>query len=91
MPRQSVRVHIFNQPYTLLADDDPREVEEIARHIDHLMVSIAERSSTVDSTRVAVLACLHLADQLRASERKLKSFENQSARIGSLLADLEEA
>lgn len=90
MPRQSIRVHIFNQPYTLLADDDPREVEEIAQQIDHLMVMIAEKSSTVDSTRVAVLACLHLADQLRSTERKLKSLESQSARIGSLLADLEQ-
>ena len=87
MSRQSVKVHIFNQAYSLLADDDPREIEELAQQIDHLMVSIAERSSTVDSTRVAVLACLHLADQLRVAERRVKSFENQSARIGSLLEE----
>ena len=91
MPRQSVRVHIFNQSYSLLADDDPREVQEIAQQSDYLMASIAERSSTVDSTRVAVLACFHLADQLRAAEKKLKSFESQSSRIGSLLEELEQA
>jgi len=85
MPKQSVRVHIFNQTYTLLADDDAAEVEEIARRIDELMVSIAGRTSSGDATRVAVLACLHLADQLRDAEKKLRTFENKSAAISSLL------
>ncbi|MDP9169114.1 MAG: cell division protein ZapA [Acidobacteriota bacterium] len=87
MPRQPVRVHIFNQAYTLLADDDAREVQEIAHQIDELMVSIASRTASGDSTRVAVLACMHLADQLRTAEKKLKSFENQSARITSMLEE----
>jgi cell division protein ZapA len=85
MPKQSVRVHIFNQTYTLLAEDDAAEVHEIAQRIDELMVQIAGRTSSGDSTRVAVLACLHLADQLRAAEKKLRKFENKSAAINSLL------
>jgi len=85
MPRQSVRVHIFNQTYTLLAEDDAAEVQEIAHRIDELMVSIAGRTNSGDSTRVAVLACLHLADQLREAEKKLRSYENKSAAISSLL------
>ncbi|MEP6715813.1 MAG: cell division protein ZapA [Terriglobia bacterium] len=87
MPKQPVRVHIFNQSYSLLADDDASEVQEIAHQIDDLMASIANRTGSGDSTRVAVLACLHLADQLRATEKKLKLFENQSARISSLLEE----
>jgi cell division protein ZapA len=85
MPKQSVRVHIFNQSYTLLAEDDATEVQEIAHRIDELMTQIAGRSSSGDSTRVAVLACLHLADQLRAAEKRLRKYENQSAAINSLL------
>jgi cell division protein ZapA len=92
MPRQSVPVHVFNQTYTLLADDDPREVQEIAHQIDELMVSIASRGSSGDSTRVAVLACFHLADKLRAAERKLHLFEAKSEHIGTLLEEaLEQA
>lgn len=87
MARQSVRVHIFNQSYTLLTDDDPAEVQQIAHQIDELMVSIAGHGTSADSTRVAVLACLHLADRLRAAEKKLRMFEDQSARISSLLED----
>jgi cell division protein ZapA len=87
MSRQPVRVQIFHQSYSLLAEDDPREVQDLARELDELMVSIAERTSSSDSTRVAVLACFHLADKLRAAEKRLKSFEAESARMSDLLKD----
>jgi cell division protein ZapA len=85
MPKQPVRVQIFNQTYTLLADGDPREVEAVAHEIDDLMVTIANRTGTGDSTRVAVLACLHLADKLRITEAQLRSIEDKSARIADIL------
>ena len=87
MPKQPIRVHIYNQTYTLLADGDEREVHELAHQIDELMTSIAQRTASGDAGRVAVLACLHLADKLRASEKKLQAFENESARISSLLEE----
>jgi cell division protein ZapA len=85
MPKQPVRVHIFNQSYTLLADGDPAEVETVAQQIDELMANIASRAGTGDSTRVAVLACLHLADQLRTTEAQLRTIEDKSSRIAQLL------
>jgi cell division protein ZapA len=85
MPKQPVRVYIFNQSYTLLADGDPAEVEAVAQEIDELMAGIANRAGTGDSTRVAVLACLHLADKLRSTEARLRSLENKSARIAGIL------
>jgi cell division protein ZapA len=85
MPRQQIRVHIFNQTYTLLTDGDEAEVQAIANEIDELMTSIANRASSGDSTRVAVLACLHLADQLKTAEKKLRVFEDQSGRLSQLL------
>lgn len=85
MSRQSVRVQIFNQSYSLLVDGDPGDVQEIAHQIDELMYSISNRTSPGDPARVAVLACLHLADKLRAAEKQLKSFEDQSERFASLL------
>ena len=85
MPKQPVRVHIFNQTYTLLADGDPGETEAVAHEIDELMANIASRAGTGDSTRVAVLACLHLADKLRSTEAQLRAIENKSARIAGIL------
>ena len=43
------------------------------------MTSIANRASSGDSTRVAVLACLHLADKLRALERENQQLKQQGS------------
>jgi cell division protein ZapA len=69
--KQPVRVTILSRPYTLLAAGDPREVEEVAASVNELMLSIAAKAPNADSTRIAVLACLHLADKLRTLERDL--------------------
>jgi len=87
MPKQPVRVQIFNQSYSLLVDGDPREVAEVAQQVDELVASIASHNSSADSTRVAVLACLHLADKLRAAEKQLQLVEDKSGRIATLLEE----
>ena len=69
--KQSVRVTILSRPYTLLATEDPREVEQVAASVNELMLSIAAKAPTADSTRIAVLACMHLADRLRLAEQEL--------------------
>jgi cell division protein ZapA len=69
--KQPVRVTILSRPYTLLASGDPRAVEEVAASVNELMLSIAAKAPNADSTRIAVLACLHLADKARALEREL--------------------
>ena len=75
--KQQVRVTILSRPYTLLATGDPREVEEVAASVDELMLSIAARAPNADSTRIAVLACLHLADKLRGLERDLNQLKQR--------------
>src|SRR3954468_12612503 len=87
MSKQPVRVHIFNQAYTLLADGDPREVQQVAEEIDTLMNSIASRTTAADAGRVAVLACLHLADKLHETERRLQAFQQRSGKLASLLEE----
>lgn len=77
--KHPVRVTILNQPYTLVAGEDAREVEELAHSVDELLHSIAAKASTADSTRVAVLACLHLADRLHTLEQDLS---NLNERVG---------
>jgi cell division protein ZapA len=70
-PKKTVRVTIFNQSYTLATAGDPADTERLAMEIDDLMSSIARRAGNLDATRTAVLACLHLADQLRSVEKEL--------------------
>jgi cell division protein ZapA len=87
--RKTVRVTIFHQQYTLAATDQEGEVESLAEEVDDLMVELAKQAGNVDSGRVAVLACLHLADRLRAAERDhsgLKSrIDGKSREFSSLL------
>lgn len=71
-----VRISVFNQTYTVLTAGDPAEIHEIAHTLDELMTTIA-RSGNMDSTRVAVLAGLHLADRLRALERDLEELKER--------------
>lgn len=82
--KQAVRVTIFNQTYSVSTSGDPRETEDLAREIDELMSSIARRAGNLDASRTAVLACLHLADRLRTTERELHELK---ASIGQKTAD----
>lgn len=87
---EPVRVTIFNQSYSLVASEDPGRVEHLAQKVDDLMSSIAVRAGNVDATRAAVLACLHLADELDSLERQLSHLKQDvehKAREFSLLLD----
>jgi cell division protein ZapA len=75
--RKTVRVTIFNQTYSLAATDEEGEVESLAHSIDELMTGIALRAGNVDGNRVAVLACLHMADRLRSMERELTDLKDR--------------
>jgi len=77
--KQSVRVTILNQSYTL-AGDDPREIQELAESVDELLHSIAAKAPSADATRIAVLACLHLTDRLHTLERDLTSLKERVGR-----------
>ena len=86
--KRPVRVTILSQSYTLLTAGDPREVEDLARKLDELMLSIAAKSPNADSTRIAVLACMHLADRLRNLEQDLNQLKQRVDRKSEEFAGL---
>ncbi len=67
--KKTVRVTIFNQSYSLVTTGDESDVEDLAHRVDELMNNIA-RGTNADASRIAVLACMHLADELRTAENK---------------------
>jgi cell division protein ZapA len=87
--RRQVRVTIANQSFTLLTSGDDREVIDLAQQVDDLISGIAARSTNSDSARIAILACLHLADRLQSTERDMHSirelFETRAKHIQGLL------
>lgn len=70
--KKTVRVSIFNQSYSLVTTGAEADVEELAHRVDELMHQIARGTST-DASRIAVLACMHLADELRTAESRHRS------------------
>ncbi len=79
--------------FGLRADGDEARVEEIARFVDFRMREVADRSSSVDTVKIAVLTALNIADELfqeRESDQdtRQKRLEKQAKR---LVTTIEEA
>ncbi len=86
-------VEIFGQRLGLRADGDATRLEELARFVDSRMREVADRSSSVDTVKIAVLTALNIADELfqeRESDQdaRHKRLEEQAER---LVIRLEEA
>ena len=90
--KQTVRVTIFGQHYNLRATGDTREIEELAAMVDDLMTSIASQTGSSDPSRAAVLACVHLADQLKGAQQEIGGIrERANDRARQLCQALEQA
>lgn len=60
---QGVRVEIYDHVYTLRSGPDEEYTQQLAKSVDATMRTIAEKTHTYDSLRLAVLAALHFADE----------------------------
>jgi cell division protein ZapA (FtsZ GTPase activity inhibitor) len=67
---------------------DPREVENLAREIDELLLSIAGKSPSADSARIAVIGCLELAGRLRDLKNELTALRDRVGRKSEQLSDM---
>ena len=86
--KRTVRVTILSRPYVLRTAGDPHELEQVAANVDSLMLAIASRAPNADSTHIAVLAAMHLADKVRALEGELSQFKDRVERKSEEYAGL---
>lgn len=80
MPKSTPRtidVEIYDQKYSIVlkADIQEAEVRRIADEVDERMREIATAAKTPDSLKIAVLTCLHLAQELRELRRNTEQNE----------------
>jgi cell division protein ZapA len=61
-----MKVQIFEQTYSVSGNFDSGYIQGLAKIVDAKMREIARATGTVDSTKVAVLAALSIADELHA-------------------------
>lgn len=64
-----IQVEIAGRTYTLRGNRDATAVRELAAFVDERMREIATRTNTADTTRVAILAALNIADELFKDRR----------------------
>src|ERR1700745_789536 len=86
----SVRVEIFDQAYNLRGSD-AEYIVKLAEYVDAKMRAVAEQTHTVDSSRLAVLAALNIADEFHILRRKADGGPSDpSKRTRQLLSALDE-
>lgn len=66
------KVEILGHQYTLKGDLDPEYMASLARYVDEKLNGLKKIMGRADTTRLALLVALNLADELFQSERKLK-------------------
>ena len=79
-------VEVFGQRLGLRADGDATRLQEVARFVDTRMREVADRSSSVDTVKIAVLTALNIADELfqeRESDQdaRHRRLEEQAERL----------
>ena len=68
--QETIRIEIFDQEYNVKGSLGAEYLDELAKYVDGKMRSIAARSRTVDTVRVAVLAALNIADEYHQLKAK---------------------
>jgi len=87
-PVQSIRVEIYNQTYNIRSDGEREYIMQLAEYVDKKMREIASGTLTVDSLKVAILAALHIADELHQLKRTLEATDAQLASRSAECAEL---
>jgi cell division protein ZapA len=83
----TIRVEIYNQTYNIRSDGDSEYVTSLAEFVDQRMREISSGTLTVDSLKVAILAALHIADELHRLKRL---HEHADAQLASRSAECAE-
>jgi cell division protein ZapA len=85
-------VEVFGQRLGVRADGDATRLQELARFVDYRMREVADRSSSVDTVKIAVLTALNIADELfqqRESDQDVRhiQLEKQAQRLVSKIEE----
>ena len=85
---QSVTVTIFHRTYRLRSRGDADYIRDLADYVDRQMVLVSDRTRTVDTLRVAILAAMSIADECLSARRRLERVEATVCRKSGELNEL---
>lgn len=84
----TIRVEIYNQTYNIRSDGDTEYIIQLAEFVDSRMREISSGTLTVDSLKVAILAALHIADELHRLKNMHEQADSQLAARSAECADM---
>jgi len=84
----TVRVEIYNQTYNIRSDGDSEYLMQLADFVDSRMREISSGTLTVDSLKVAILAALHIADELHRINQTQEQADAQLATRSAECAEM---
>src|SRR6266496_6511049 len=87
-PPPTIRVEIYNQTYNIRSDGDTEYIVQLAEFVDSRMREISSGTLTVDSLKVAILAALHIADELHRLKHVHEQADAQLALRSSECAEM---
>ena len=83
-------VQIFGKEYPIVSDQNPEYIRRLADFVDGEMNKIAAETESAPVGRIAVLACLNIADDLiRAKDEKEKFIRIVEGRISNVIKMVE--
>jgi len=88
---EGVKVEIYDQSYFMRGELDAEYIRKLAEFVDSRMRTIAARTRTVDTLRVAVLAALNIADECHQLRSRVATVEQKVNECSRALDDLLEA
>jgi len=83
-----IRVEIYNQTYNIRSDGDSEYLMKLADFVDSRMREISSGTLTVDSLKVAILAALHIADELHRLKQTHEQADAQLAERSAECAEM---
>lgn len=83
--KNSVKVTIAGEEYTLRTDAPAEHTQAVAAHVDEVIRSVMQGSSLIEPHRAAILAAMQITDQLF---RERASREETTARLSTLASEV---
>jgi cell division protein ZapA len=86
-----IDIEIYGQKYRIRVkgDEDEKYIGHLTSYVDQKMHEVAVKSKSADTTKIAVLAALNIADELFLSQKRLDQLSEAIGHMETEINSLE--
>jgi cell division protein ZapA len=86
-----IEIKVYGRTYTIRVKGEENEeyISRLTSYVDQKMQEIAVKSRSEDSTKIAVLAALNIADDYFVSQKRLEQVDERIDRMEAEIAIVE--